>query len=452
MGLPEDASLQEVLIEIQERIDAVGPLARVVLGSRAVYSDWRHTLQDAANVREFLDVQHRPASVDDLPGTSKYYIAPLSGQFERCEKFMVLGRLATQQILCEAKAKHLDKTTLRHHNLEGQLGEAVLLDHYLLGKRYPPNPCGGKPLPLAWDSGKWEFFQNPGADLALERKHALDRKTVKTLRAEHTQRTGVTYFLPSALPGSMQAMNPDSVYLSTVYTAAVAGAAIFSKNGALLTLFQIGARHLDNESRDDDEGFFCIDTLRRWVSDAKPKQLHVIHFTNWAWRNARGFGVDGYKDDDAISRELFDGQEGKFRSFIIRGGIYRDVPGVMLLGPRRNYSDLREEYATAEAGGQMVRVRDMRCAALAVDAVSFVSCALLRLTSTLTFAGPVRETAERIYEAAAGALGGGWRKDAARGRPQGCAGAKPALHAECAFVRCKRATARVCWCKACSPC
>jgi hypothetical protein len=215
-------------------------------------------------------------------------------------------------------------------------------------------------------------------------------------------------------------MDPDRVYISTAHTAAVAEAATISKDRALLTLFQIGARH--SGERDYS---LSIKSLRQWVRAVKPKQLHVVYFTNWASKNACGFGVKGCKDDNAVSRKLFDGQKGMFSSYIIRGGIYRDVPEVVLVGHNGRYATLLAQYTTAEERGQTVRVGGMR-------GVVPVKGAVISLTvaSLLAFAGPVRETAERVYEATAGGPGrGGWKGFGGE-RPQARAGAESALLAE----------------------
>ena len=176
LQLPMESSLLDVRRQIKQRIEAIGPLAREVLGSRVVYTGWLDALEKTANVGEFLELRQN-VDMYELPSTAKYYVAPLPNA-----QLMLLGRRSMELILRDAREDNI--ANIRRMGFEWQLAEAVFLHYYLLGKA---NSHEGEQVPPGWNFRNWEFFRNPGADRFLQAKHSLPRKEAVALRKEHTK-------------------------------------------------------------------------------------------------------------------------------------------------------------------------------------------------------------------------------------------------------------------------
>lgn len=125
---------------------------------------------------------------------------------------------------------------------------------------------------------------------------------------------------------SMQNLHSDTVYMSTVNSMPTGESATVSADKKRLTLYQY-------KMMEPTRHVFPLAKLQKWVDAVKPEELHNIYVTHWGEDAAWGVRVDQLADDHAVSQALF-GEAGRFKSYIIRAGIFPNVPPVKLSGRR----------------------------------------------------------------------------------------------------------------------
>jgi hypothetical protein len=261
---------------------------------------------------------------------------------------MVLGNLATETILTRAKEAHLAR--IRAIEIEWQLVEYIIVKHYLLKPQrlLPDGDPAGAGVPDEWNFTKWEYFHNPTGTGPLQREHSLQPTEVAALRAEHTGHRKIELFRGAFPTKTVGDMEKDVVYMSTTHVMPVGEAFTVCEESGRLTLYQCSTVKPKQHA-------FRIQALQEWVDKVKPTQLSIIYFTDWSERSMSRITVvdDSYEfpNDDEVSMRLFH-EKGRFQTYIVRCGIYRDLPAVMLGSTAiPEFSEWHQKYEAAKRKG-----------------------------------------------------------------------------------------------------
>lgn len=325
LGLPVNTKLDQVLKEVKERMRCIGPLAREVLDCKNYYK-WLRTMQDGKNVQRFLDLDDT-ISVFDLPGTAKYYVAPLPDG-----SLQVLGECSKELMLRHAKEQNI--ATMNQIGLTWQLVEKVVLEYFVLNKG---GIHEGATVPYAWRHRHWEFFKNPFPKRRLGRGDTVSADTRAMLIADATKHDRISYFHKSMPKVDIASLDSKCALVSLLHTMPVGEYLTVCQNRSEATFYQMSTLDPSNHP-------ITLAALKKWIRALKLKSVKILFFTNWCQKTTRGFGVDNCTSDDAVSLELF-GQFGQFKSFIVRCGVYQSMPQVMLAGDIPTWQDLVHMYS-----------------------------------------------------------------------------------------------------------
>ncbi|KAJ1396492.1 hypothetical protein B484DRAFT_472271, partial [Ochromonadaceae sp. CCMP2298] len=350
LGLPSTtSSVDDAHQIVKQRMEIVGPLAREVLGSEKQFNWWKEAMEDTSKIEEFLNMQES-ANKFSLPKTAKYYLAP--GEHG---ELLFLSDHAKELVLKSAKEGH------RHR--VAQLGYAWQAAEYIVKKFCVLNEArNGTAVCEAWNHNNWEYFDNPAPGESLSRKHALNRKKKAEIIAKITKHTHEAVFDGSLLRMSIEQLDPQFVYSSSVHTMSIGKFFVVCDNGEMI-LFQAS-------TVDPSKHEFNLAQLRKWVAAVKPKSITIIFFTDWCEKGTtRVMVMDGNENlnDSQVSKRLFDeSNTHSFKSYIVRCGIYTKLQRYILSGDTTSLSSLVDEYI--KKGKNQVPLRGV-CDALTVQQI-----------------------------------------------------------------------------------
>jgi hypothetical protein len=174
----------------------------------------------------------------------------------------------------------------------------------------------------------------------LSRKHALNRKKKAEIIAKITKHTHEAVFDGSLLRMSIEQLDPQCVYSSSLHTMSIGELFVVCENGEMI-LFQ-------TSTVDPSKHEIKLAQLQKWVAAVKPKSITIICFTDWCEKGTKRVTVmDGNENlnDSQVSERLFDkGNLHSFKSYIVRCGIYTKLQRHILSGDAISLGSLVDEY------------------------------------------------------------------------------------------------------------
>ena len=303
LGLPSNTiSVEDVHQVIKQRMEIVGPLAREVLGTETLFNLWKDAMENVKNIGEFLNLEES-ADVFSLPKTAKYYITP-----DEHRNLRFLSGHVIEKVL---------KCTKEHHRKDvADLGYAWQAAEYIVKKYCVLNQArSGSAVCKAWDFNAWEYFHNPAPGGLLSRKHALNRKEKADIIAKITKHTREVVFEGALSPMSLERLDSQSVYISSVHTMSIGDFFVVGEDGGMI-LFQ-------TSTVDPRKHIINLAELKKWVAAVKPKRITIIFFTDWCKKKTMPVTV--VTDTETLSNSQVSDNPHSFKSYIVRGGIYDSV-------------------------------------------------------------------------------------------------------------------------------
>jgi hypothetical protein len=323
LGLLPNSSVGDAHQMVKQRMEIIGPLTREVLGSEDRFNNWKEAMESVTGVGEFLDMKES-ADKFKLPSAAKYYVTP-----DEHGKLLFLSDHATELVLNSAKEVHRLRVA--------QVGYAWQMAEYIVKNFCVLNEArNGTAVCEAWNYNNWEYFDNPAPDKSLEKKHELDLEKRAEIIAKITKHTYEAVFDGALLRMSIEDLDPQCVYSSSVHTMSIGEFFVVCDKKEEMILFQ-------TSTVDPSKHVFKMEQLQKWVAAVKPKSITIIYFTDWCQKDTKRVTVtDGKDENENLNDNLSDGQVSErlfglgnphsFKSYIVRCGIYTNVKRYILSG------------------------------------------------------------------------------------------------------------------------